>query len=325
MSKRLPLSRFPFFQTDDVDEAREALARVYGDGKLAPVGLRKSFSHQFNVAPLGRVTLTAMQWSCGMTFRAPSLDECFDFCSVIQGTSEARVGRKLVDADSERMVVMSPSKPLQLRWRDELLSLNAKVPRGTLESHLAALAGIELKERLEFSPAMPMSGASVAVLRLIHHMADEVNRDASLLDFPLVAERFSETLLTAVLYGQPNNYTELLVKSAQSAPPSYVRRAEEYMEAHCDQPITAQSLATVVNVSVRTLYAGFRKHREYTPVEFLRLVRLRRVRATLLAAPPDALVSKCTLRWGFTHLGRFSALYRKHFGESPSETLRRRT
>jgi AraC-like DNA-binding protein len=259
-----------------------------------------------------------------MTFDAPSLDGCFDFSSIVDGAAEVRVGSEVVETDLDCGVVMSPAEELHIRWGERLVSLNAKVERGALESHLAAVAGIELKDRLEFSPAMPTTSAAAAVHRLIRHMADEVNRNASLLGFPVVAERFSETLLTALLYAQPHNYSECLARKAQSVAPFYVRRAEEYIEAHCDEPITAQLLATVVGVSVRTLYTGFRKHRGYTPIEFLRLVRLRRVRAALLAAPPGSSVNQLALRWGFNHLGRFSALYRKHFGESPSETLRRR-
>ncbi|MFP5477787.1 MAG: helix-turn-helix domain-containing protein, partial [Gammaproteobacteria bacterium] len=34
-------------------------------------------------------------------------------------------------------------------------------------------------------------------------------------------------------------------------------------------------------------------------------------------------VAGVALRWGFGHLGRFSADYRARFGEYPSETVRR--
>jgi AraC-like DNA-binding protein len=324
MIKTPPLSRFPYFRTTDVDQAREALARVYGDGRLTPVGSGKSFLQQFNVAPLGRITITAMEWGCGMTFDAPSLDGCFDFSSIVQGHAKVRVGREVVETDAHRSVVMSPSESLHIRWDQRLVSLNAKVERRTLESHLAAIAGIDVKQRLEFSPAMLITGPSATVVRLVRHMANEVNQDASLLDFPLVAESFSETLLTTVLFAQPNNYSESLTRKPPSAEPNYVRRAEEYLEAHCDQPVTAELLASVVGVSLGTLYAAFRKHRDYTPIGFLRLVRLRRVRAALLTASPDSTVNQVALKWGFNHLGRFASLYREHFGESPSETLGRR-
>jgi AraC-like DNA-binding protein len=38
---------------------------------------------------------------------------------------------------------------------------------------------------------------------------------------------------------------------------------------------------------------------------------------------PEWRVTRTALAFGFAHLGRFSASYRRMFGETPSETLRR--
>jgi len=39
--------------------------------------------------------------------------------------------------------------------------------------------------------------------------------------------------------------------------------------------------------------------------------------------PADGVTVTATAeRWGFGHLGEFSVMYRKRFGESPSQTLR---
>ena len=35
-------------------------------------------------------------------------------------------------------------------------------------------------------------------------------------------------------------------------------------------------------------------------------------------------VADTAFKWGFSHLGRFSAAYRREFGELPRETLRTR-
>jgi transcriptional regulator GlxA family with amidase domain len=58
-------------------------------------------------------------------------------------------------------------------------------------------------------------------------------------------------------------------------------------------------------------------------MEFLKRSRLRRTREQLLAASAGTTVREVALRWGFSHLGRFSADYQQTFGESPSQTLRR--
>jgi len=50
--------------------------------------------------------------------------------------------------------------------------------------------------------------------------------------------------------------------------------------------------------------------------------RLHHVRRDLLAARPGARVGDIAAAWGFSHLGRFAAAYRRRFGEPPSATLR---
>jgi AraC-like DNA-binding protein len=47
------------------------------------------------------------------------------------------------------------------------------------------------------------------------------------------------------------------------------------------------------------------------------------VRDALLCADGQSTVTMVALRYGFAHLGRFSAYYQRTYGEPPSITLRR--
>jgi AraC-like DNA-binding protein len=61
-----------------------------------------------------------------------------------------------------------------------------------------------------------------------------------------------------------------------------------------------------------------------SPSQYLRMRRLNRVRRAFLDADPaTAKVSDIARGHGFTELGRFAAMYRDAFGETPSTTLRR--
>ena len=57
-----------------------------------------------------------------------------------------------------------------------------------------------------------------------------------------------------------------------------------------------------------------------SPMQLLRNLRLDKIRQELLSASVDSNVSEVAMRWGYTHLGRFAAAYRKRFGEAPNET-----
>jgi transcriptional regulator GlxA family with amidase domain len=59
-------------------------------------------------------------------------------------------------------------------------------------------------------------------------------------------------------------------------------------------------------------------------MRYLRNARFQQAREALRRAPPETSVTDIAMTWGFSHMGRFSVEYRKRFGESPSDTLKRR-
>jgi AraC-like DNA-binding protein len=103
-----------------------------------------------------------------------------------------------------------------------------------------------------------------------------------------------------------------------------VRAAVEYIHAHPETPITISELAAVAGLSVRSVQESFQRTFGTSPLSYLRQVRLDRVREELLDCDPRQVsVGEVARRWGFAHLGRFSAVYAERFGEYPKQTLRR--
>jgi adenylate cyclase len=105
--------------------------------------------------------------------------------------------------------------------------------------------------------------------------------------------------------------------------PYDVKKALELLRVDPAREASVDELAAACGVGRRTLEKHFRRFVGRTLVEVRRDFRLERARRDLLLAPPDAAVTEIALRRGFNHLGRFAALYRARYGESPSETLRR--
>ena len=100
------------------------------------------------------------------------------------------------------------------------------------------------------------------------------------------------------------------------------RRVTEYMAAHQDERITMMQLSGLSGKSERTLRRIFHRIYGVSPRAFLTIHRLNGVKRKLRrSAPQQTTVESLALNYGFIHLGRFSAAYKKHFGEYPSETL----
>jgi AraC-like DNA-binding protein len=103
-----------------------------------------------------------------------------------------------------------------------------------------------------------------------------------------------------------------------------LRAAVEYMHEHVAEAMSVSDVAGAAGLSVRATQETFQRHLGRTPMGYLQRVRLERVREELLRADPAVTsVQTVARRWGFTHLGRFSAAYRTAFGEYPRVTLGR--
>ncbi len=91
------------------------------------------------------------------------------------------------------------------------------------------------------------------------------------------------------------------------------------------ETLRMNSVAEKLGVSRRTLFHAFRNCLDMGPQGYLRLIRLHWLRDRLLeASPTTTSVTALANTLGFDHMGRLSTLYKQHFRELPSETLKRR-
>lgn len=108
-----------------------------------------------------------------------------------------------------------------------------------------------------------------------------------------------------------------------------MRRAEEYLREHMDRPFSSRALCQATHMSERSIEMLFKEVYGISPRTWSQLARLNAARQELLRADVRTVsVTAVATRWGFYHFGRFSAAYRRLFGEVPSATVlnrRRRT
>jgi transcriptional regulator GlxA family with amidase domain len=114
------------------------------------------------------------------------------------------------------------------------------------------------------------------------------------------------------------------VESPRQPPTTWqVRRAEEYIATHWNQPITIASLARATTASARSIFYHFKSSRGQSPMSFVKQVRLDHAREMLERCAISCSVSEIAVECGFGNLGHFAGDYFKRFGEHPSDTLKR--
>jgi AraC-like DNA-binding protein/Flp pilus assembly protein TadD len=119
-------------------------------------------------------------------------------------------------------------------------------------------------------------------------------------------------------------YSEILERGGHAPPmPRPVRRALDTMHANIGHRWAVRELARVAGTSARSLQRQFLAFVGKPPRAVLQDIGFEHARRELLKGAPGERVMDVACRCGFQHFGRFSVEYRRRYGETPSQTLRR--
>jgi transcriptional regulator GlxA family with amidase domain len=102
-----------------------------------------------------------------------------------------------------------------------------------------------------------------------------------------------------------------------------VNHFEQVARANVGTFVQVADLSRIAEINQRTLSRAFREIRGMGPYRYVQCLRLIEVRRILLSEGKGT-VTQAAMRFGFREVGKFGVLYRKAFGETPSQTRRRR-
>jgi AraC-like DNA-binding protein len=324
----IPLQKYAAFQSSDLEEARKFVSSVFCPHILTP---RQSTAHQskpsniiMNHVPVAGLSLNYLQYGVPVDIEPGELGGFFLVQVELKGSIEARCGRQETTILPGHASVLSPSEYTQMAWGEDSAEVIVRLDRKVIEKQLSALLGRHLPHPLVFDIDMDCTqGAAGAWWRAVRFLLSELEYSANVMNSSLGAQQFEQSLICALIYGQPHNYTSALQHGLSAAAPRHVKVVEDYIHAHAEDPVTIEDFTEVAGVSARTLFAGFKQFRGTSPMKYLRDVRLQMVKLDLERAPAGQTVTEVAMKWGFFQLGRFAIEYRKTFGCSPSDTLRR--
>ena len=142
----------------------------------------------------------------------------------------------------------------------------------------------------------------------------------------LTRQQFADKFVTSWLnlLSQSNGQPQSVDRSTLSQRRQAALNAANYIRTRLSDDLSLADLCEVAGVTDRTLRNGFQDVFGMSPGKWLKLERLSAVRRDLKAADPKKdRVGNIAMKYHFFQLAHFATDYRKHFGESPSETLRR--
>lgn len=324
-----PLAHVGHFQTSDLDEARSRVTQVFCDHKLTVVGSRQRVKASMHYRGIGALGLGRMGYGATVAIDPGRLESFYLVQVLLKGNESVRTAGETVQSTSAVASVVSPSESMTMLHHEGCEKLFVRVERAALEKHCAGQLGRPLRDPLVFTPAMVLDQPQVAawarwIRWLFEELGDDLSKSSPWVDSPLLASQIEQAGIAALLQCQPHTYREVLGAAEHSVSPGFVRRAEAYIHDHAHESISIADVAGHVDVSTRALFLGFRKYKGTTPMRYMSDVRMARVRDELSQGRlAGETVRDVALRWGFAHLGHFSARYREKYGELPSQTLNR--
>jgi AraC-like DNA-binding protein len=241
----------------------------------------------------------------------------------VKGNAVTIAGSQTTRINSSQACMTSAGESSRMNWEAGHERLTVRIAQNALDRKLTALLGSKPKRNVEFEPALNMDHPhGRALRRKLLYVVQEL--DQAFADLPpLFVREMEQSLIVAALCATRHTFSRYLEDGVKGLLPRQVRLAEEYIEANWDQPMMVEALVTVTDASARSIFQSFREYRGYSPMTFLKLVRLRHAQRMLMTQDEDVSVSSVAFRCGFSNLGHFAKHYRERFGELPSQTLNR--
>ena len=320
-SPRPPLHKFTLCDSSSVDDWSSATLPVFGPSAVEVKHGSKAFKARVNLCRLEKLALCYGSFEGAFRVCIPE-SRSFAQGLPIRGTGE-HVNNGMVIPDSPRKGAIGAPGSIALSYAEDFEVLAVFMWPDALSDTLSRLIGMPLSRKLELDQSNYEWRPEPRTIRcLVAATVAELDREDSDVS-PLVIAELEHAMLVAFLCGTGHNYSRLLEGHPRKVAPAQVRLVEEYIEAHWNQPISIEGLAVAANASARSVFHAFKAFRGYSPMNFLKQVRLGRARQMLADPVFNESVTNVTFTCGFGNMGRFANDYQKVFGETPSATMNR--
>ncbi|QQQ62497.1 AraC family transcriptional regulator [Paenarthrobacter ureafaciens] len=311
----------PTTATRDVDEAHAKIAELFCGHELAPRASKAAVDMKLRSLHRGDVGIEFLDYGADVRIEPEGLQDFHLVQIPLAGHASMQVGSANVESTPRMASVPPVDRPFSMSWDAGSPHLIVYVRRTALERVAISLnGGLEPKGGLGYGMDLT-TAAGRAFLRSVVELHDDLISKPQAATPVFVQGLLADSMMSRLLMAMeaPEPGTRDVETESR-----LVRECRELLERHAFEELTVPDIAECLGVSVRTLQTALRAECGATPSELLRSIRLDRAREMLLEADPrEQTVTAVAELCGFTHQGRFSALYLQTFGELPSESLRR--
>ena len=240
----------------------------------------------------------------------------------LRGMQHLELAGKRYELKEGYGLMLQPGIPMRQQLSRDHHMLSITISTQAFKNYLRRELGSSGNQYLRFASApVPVAGRFCSAFRYIQFLmgADIAENDV----FDTRLGRLAEQMLIALLLGAiPNNYQDLT--SHKAARTEIIAKAESFIAEHLTDEIDTEDIAAAAHVTAGGLYYAFEKYYGATPLQVVKVQRLKMAKEMLRnAGARDTTVAAVASACGFNHLSKFARDYKRQFGELPRTTLKR--
>ncbi|PSJ56773.1 hypothetical protein C7I84_19925 [Mesorhizobium ephedrae] len=224
------------------------------------------------------------------------------------GSDSFRTGRGLA-------LLLSPGPRFVSHWRGGTRQLMLQIRRELVEARIERFARRSPSSPPVFNPVIDLrSACGRHIEQVLGHLADAVTNGQPAADRELdaVVPSLIDDLLRNIAFRQAGS----IVLERLHATPRQVKLVIDLFRGRYGERLSMPDVARAVGISERSLFDGFQRYYQRSPLAVLTDIRMEQARRFIREGFSAAEAAR---RAGVHHPGRFSSAYRRAFGVLPSE------
>jgi AraC-like DNA-binding protein len=237
----------------------------------------------------------------------------------IAGCATTTVGGRETETSAVQGCITPADRINRIDFSAGFKQLFLRIEKSAIERKLSALLGARPARPIEFSSALPEDQVHFDSFRQL--IAFTAKQLVSTNPPVLMLRELEQALIVGFLETVSHSYSDALRRQPTDITATQVRRIEEHIDASWNLPLTVEDLARATGIGTRSIFHAFRRNRGYTPMSYIKTVRLRNAHALLISQSEATTVTAVAYQCGFSNLGHFAKDYHRTFGELPSVTL----
>lgn len=315
------MDSYAVMNTQDIEKMQSVLFTMY-DARSFDVVDEEDFSAQAAMITLGASSLSYCSYA-GTTRVGFRDDDYLRFQFALNGHGRTMFGGANANANKSN-VVYSPAEA-DLEFSRNFEQFTVRVSKSALIDDVRRLTGRSPKGHLPFRIETNTSqyGHAARLRDLVLRTASSIDLSPEPIPAPILRE-IDQTIRYSILFAVADDTGLISAGGDKTTAPWQVHRIEEWIEANWKSDVTVDKLVDISGASARSIFATFKRARGYSPMAYLKTVRLDAAHKLLMAAEPGCSVTAIAFACNFLNPGHFARDYQRQFGELPSETLSRR-